>query len=221
MKTTTFISIIAIFIFTTTFSTYAQRNRTTTRSYEVTAFSTIQSRIVGNITIRHADTFCIRAEGDEDLMSELRVYVENETLFLKMNEERFQNGRGNNRRRLQIDISVPASETFRVSTNGISNITGEGIEFSTIRIDALGVGRIDLNGIADNLHIDQQGVGNINTENLIARSVTISSQGIGNVRSYASESIRIQNDGIGSVSFFGNPERRSVSRSGIGRIRER
>ena len=221
MRTKTFIGVIALFIFATTFSTYAQRNRTTTRNYEVANFSAIESRMVGNITIRHAETFSVRAEGSEDLMSELRVYVENETLFLKMDEERFQNGRGNTRNRLSIEISIPASETFRLSTQGVSNITGKNIEFSTLRIDALGVGRINLSGIADNLHIDQQGVGNINTENLKARNVVISSQGVGNVRSYASESIRIENDGIGSVSFFGNPEVRNVSRTGIGRVRER
>ena len=208
-------------IFATTFSTYAQRNRTVTRNYEVEAFSAIHSRMLGNITIRHADTFTVSAEGREDLLDELRVYVENETLFLKMNDERFQDGRRNNRNRPNIEITVPVSETFRISTQGISNITGENIEFSTLSIDAQGVGRINLSGTADNLHISQQGVGNVNTEDLKARNVTISSQGVGNVRSYASESIRIENDGIGNVSFFGNPTRRRINRSGLGWVRER
>ena len=220
MKTKTFISLFAIFIFATTFSTYAQRNRTVTRNYEVTNFSTIHSRMVGDITIRHADVFTVKAIGSEEWLDELTVYVKNETLFLKMDEELLNRGR-NNRNRLSIEISIPVSETFRILTQGISGITGKNIEFSTLSIVAQGVGRINLSGTADNLHISQQGVGNVNTENLIARNVTISSQGVGNVRSYASESIRIENDGIGSVSFFGNPERRRINRSGIGRIRER
>ena len=223
MKTKTFISLFAIFIFATTFSTYAQRNRTVTRNYEVTNFSTIHSRMVGDITIRHADVFTVKAIGSEEWLDELTVYVKNETLFLKMDEELLNRGRNNrnNRNRPSIEISIPVSETFRILTQGISSITGKNIEFSTLSIVAQGVGRINLSGTADNLHISQQGVGNVNTENLEARNVTISSQGVGNVRSYASRSIRIENDGIGNVLFFGNPEIRNMSRTGIGWIRER
>jgi hypothetical protein len=219
MRTALFISIIALFIFATS-CIDAQTHRITTKSYEVENFSAVQSSMVGNITIRHANTFSVRVEGSEELVNELKVYVENGTLFLKM-DERFMRGHRNNRGRVKIDIAVPMSEQFEIVSQGVGKITGENIEFKSIRIISEGVGSINLSGAADNAYLRLEGVGSINAEKLIAKNTTVVSEGVGSVQVHASESINIKSEGVGSISFSGNPAVRNISNSGVGRVRER
>ncbi|MDR0333935.1 MAG: DUF2807 domain-containing protein [Dysgonamonadaceae bacterium] len=219
MRTTLFIGIIALFIFAIS-CINVQAQRTTTKSYEVENFSAVQSSMVGNITIRHANTFSVRAEGNEELVNELKVYVENGTLFLKM-DERLMRGRRNNRSSIKIDITVPVSEQFEIASQGVGNITGENIEFKSIRIISQGVGSINLSGTADNAYLKLEGVGSINAEKLIAKNTTVVSEGVGSVQVHASESINVKSEGVGSVSFSGNPAVRNISNSGVGRVRAR
>ena len=65
------------------------------------------------------------------------------------------------------------------------------------------------------------GVGTIKCYEMISKSTTVSLSGVGGVECYASELCELVNDGIGNISYKGNPEVENIKKSGIGNINRR
>ena len=47
----------------------------------------------------------------------------------------------------------------------------------------------------------------------------VNSDGVGNLRVFASESVDIHADGIGNVTYYGNPAQKHIHKDGIGRVK--
>ena len=59
----------------------------------------------------------------------------------------------------------------------------------------------------------------VDAEKLRAKNAVVRSNGVGGVRVYASESIDIYNNGVGNVSYYGDPEVKELKNAGVGKIR--
>ena len=81
-----------------------------------------------------------------------------------------------------------------------------------------GVGSCDLNGKVKSFNISVNGVGSVNARQLIAADVVASLNGVGSVKLYAKNSLNASVNGIGGLTYFGNPTELILNDSGIGGI---
>jgi len=214
--------------------TLAQKREFTNKTYTIQSFTSVESDVVGNVIYTQSNKVSARAEGDKELVDNLRITDKNG--MLKIDNQR--NLKSNGKKKLTIYISSPTIENIEI--DGVGNWTLEGkvkadnlaidfegignlkaleLQSKNIKASYEGVGNLTLGGTTDFLEITSESVGNINSEKLIAKKAIIRSSGVGSVKCYASESIDLTNNGVGSITYYGNPTVKNMNNSGIGKIR--
>ena len=188
--------------------TLAQKREIIEKNYPIQSFTSVEADIVGNIIYTQSNSVYVTVEGDKELVDKLKVTENNGVLKLTYKQKETNKGK----KRLTVYISSPAIE--EIEMDGVGNFFLEGFV------------------AADNLTIDFEGVGNFEAMDLQSTNIKASYEGVGNlklggstefleVRWFASESIDINNSGIGSVTYYGNPVEKNLKNSGIGKIRAR
>ena len=117
----------------------------------------------------------------------------------------------------RILISVPTLKAFHIEGAGsaeLNNINGDAIE-----IGFQGAGRLVAKGRVNQLKLNAQGVGDVDTKGLLARRANVSFEGIGAVKVYASDRLDAAVAGMGSLNYYGNPKVVNKSVEGIGSVK--
>ena len=96
----------------------------------------------------------------------------------------------------------------------INNVTGPRFE-----VNYEGVGSLIVTGKTQKLKLKVQGVGMVDSKGLIAETADVNLEGVGSVKVYASERLNATVQGIGSLSYYGNPRSISKNVEGIGSMR--
>lgn len=214
--------------------TIAQKKEFTNKTYPVQYFSSIESGVVANIIYTQSNNLSVRAEGDKEMIDNLNITEENGKLKIS----HYKKLRVKNKKNLTIYISSPTiseieiegvgnwnmkgkikADDMKIEFDGVGNFEALDLESKNIKISCEGVGNLKLGGITDFLEMKSEGVGNINTQNLKAKKAIVKSSGIGSVKCFASENIDINNDGVGSITYYGNPTVKNIKSSGVGKIK--
>ena len=228
-----FLSALYVIVITTS-CTFAQNKVLTTKTFPLQSFTSVESDIVGNIIYTQSSKVSIQAEGDKELIDNLRVNEKNGVLkvthVLKINIK--------NKKKLTLYISSPTivsidsdgvgnwvmkgkvkADNLKIEFDGIGNFEALDLESNKIKVDYEGVGNLSLGGSANFLVIESEGVGSVNAENMRAKNAIIKSSGVGSVKCYASESIDLTNSGVGSITYYGNPTVKNMKNTGVGKIK--
>jgi hypothetical protein len=104
-------------------------------------------------------------------------------------------------------------------------IRGEGVgnlelEFETeeLEADMNLVGKMELKGKATKATIKNEGIGNIDASKLITQDMDLTSSGIGKVDIHCEGNLSMKVEGIGKVTYSGNPNVVKKEISGIGKV---
>lgn len=228
-----FLSALYVIVITTS-CTFAQNKVLTTKTFPLQSFTSVESDIVGNIIYTQSSKVSIQAEGDKELIDNLRVNEKNGVLkvthVLKINIK--------NKKKLTLYISSPTivsidsdgvgnwvmkgkvkADNLKIEFDGVGNFEALDLESNKIKVDYEGVGNLSLGGSANYLVIESEGVGSVNAENMRAKNAIIKSSGVGSVKCYASESIDLTNSGVGSITYYGNPTVKNMKNTGVGKIK--
>lgn len=228
-----FLSALYVIVITTS-CTFAQNKVLTTKTFPLQSFTSVESDIVGSIIYTQSSKVSIQAEGDKELIDNLRVNEKNGVLkvthVLKINIK--------NKKKLTLYISSPTivsidsdgvgnwvmkgkvkADNLKIEFDGIGNFEALDLESNKIKVDYEGVGNLSLGGSANFLVIESEGVGSVNAENMRAKNAIIKSSGVGSVKCYASESIDLTNSGVGSITYYGNPTVKNMKNTGVGKIK--
>lgn len=228
-----FLSALYVIVITTS-CTFAQNKVLTTKTFPLQSFTSVESDIVGNIIYTQSSKVSIQAEGDKELIDNLRVNEKNGVLkvthVLKINIK--------NKKKLTLYISSPTivsidsdgvgnwvmkgkvkADNLKIEFDGVGNFEAFDLESNKIKVDYEGVGNLSLGGSANFLVIESEGVGSVNAENMRAKNAIIKSSGVGSVKCYASESIDLTNSGVGSITYYGNPTVKNMKNTGVGKIK--
>ena len=116
----------------------------------------------------------------------------------------------------EIIINVKSLKEFTFDGVGETVIQNVNSEKFTCNIN--GVGSCDLNGKVESFYVSVNGVGSVNARQLIADDVVASLNGVGSVKLYAKNSLNASVNGIGGLTYFGNPTELILNDSGIGGI---
>lgn len=234
MKKLKVILSLLMFILIATSSTCVQKKVFADKTYPIQSFSSIKSNVVANIIYTQSNKVSVKAEGDEKMIDNLTISERNSLLEIKTN------GKIRNKKKsdLTIYLSSPSIESIEnsgvgnfklngkikadnitVNFEGVGNFEASDLESLNIKISYEGVGNLTLGGTSNLIEIKSEGVGRVNTQNLIAKNAIVISSGVGSVKCYASNSIDIINNGVGSITYYGNPTIKNVKNSGVGKVK--
>lgn len=189
----------------------------------VTAQADEQTRNVGqfkkiaisgpmNLIVDAGKPFAVSVQGDAKFINRVTTKVVNGELRIGMNDD----GNKNVRKHDRIVISMPSLAAFEGEGAGLArlnNIQGERLD-----VDYAGAGSLVINGKVRHLRIEAEGVGEVDTKALIAQEADVSFEGIGAVSIYASEKLTANVEGMGNLTYYGNPRIVNKSVSGIGSV---
>jgi len=187
-----------------------------------------------NLYLSQGDKPTLRIEGDEKLVKKLNVTQNDDWLeldFEKVNENFFK-------KNSKLDIYLTLSKLEEFVFEGVGNIKTEGsfdVQDISIKGDGVGnlnlelqantikavfsmLGNINLRGTVNDISLSNDGLGNVDAGDLIAQNMTLTSSGIGRVAVHCEGNLSITVDGIGAVSYKGNPNVIKEEINGIGKV---
>lgn len=189
----------------------------------VTAHADEQTRNVGqfnkiaisgpmNLIVDAGKPFAVSVQGDARFIGRVSTQVVNGELRISMNDNMSTNIRKHDR----VVVSLPSLISFDAEGAGLArlnNVKGERLD-----VDYTGAGSLVINGKVRHVRIEAEGVGEVDTKNLIAQEADVSFEGIGSVSIYASEKLTAEVEGMGELTYYGNPKIVNKSVSGIGKV---
>ena len=205
-----------------------------TKKYSVDGFNKIVSHASVSIVFTQGDVTKVEAYGPDNYIGELDVVSKDSTLSITMDKKKLKMIKGS-----KIIVSVTAPDLYSLSqrgagsfvlkdsvkvneilikSNGVGDIKTDALIANHINVSAAGVGNINLNGQAKTANYYLDGVGNLNAKNMIVSDVIVEQNGVGNVSCYASGTINISTQGVGNVTYYGNPQVTGLKKSGVGSV---
>lgn len=111
-------------------------------------------------------------------------------------------------------------DAIKIRGSGIGNIQlGMDAKSIDARFDMMG--NVKLSGSADSMILRNDGVGQIDAGQLIVQNLDLTSSGIGRIDVHCENELSISVNGIGSVSYSGNPTILKKEVNGIGKVTEK
>lgn len=147
---------------------------------------------------------------DDNLLKYIVTKVRNGKLILETKRNL------NSRKEIIIRITTPDLDL--VEASGACDIFVEGINNAHFEVDMSGASDIDLLGSTGKLLIELSGAGNVDAKNLIAKDVRVSLSGASDASVHATESLDAEVSGVGTVDYYGDPDKVVTDVSGVGSI---
>jgi hypothetical protein len=122
-----------------------------------------------------------------------------------------------------LDVALDGSGTMRfngryraimAALHGSGDLELTGGTSDTVDAAVIGTGRLTLVGSSRELHAELRGSGDLDARHLRADDVDLMQQGSGASAVYARKRLHAELAGSGAARVFGNPDERSVSRTG-------
>lgn len=154
----------------------------------------------------------VTISGEPDFIRRINADVNGGVLRVVYDETKRTSNKDNNR----ITVTVPALTSYRILGAGesrVTNISGERIDISFE-----GAGAIYASGKVKLLRMKSQGVGQVTLKDLHAERADMDINGMGDLTVYASDTLNLVANGMGSIKYFGHPKHFNKSANGLGSI---
>ena len=229
------LSALLLVMVATSCTLVARKKEKVEKNFSIKSFTSVRSHIVGNVIYTQSDDVSVYAEGDKKLMDLLTIIEEDDgslSIFLDAKirnlskkdltvyissptiEKAILSGVGNFKMEGSVDV-----DNLVIDFEGVGNFEAMYLRANSVEADYEGVGNLKLGGTTNQLHIESDGVGLVNAEKLRAKNAVVRANGVGGVRVYASESIDVFNNGVGNITYYGDPEVKNLRSAGVGKIR--
>jgi len=181
-----------------------------TRSFDLSDFDKITLGGAFDVEIIQGDRQEVTVTIDDNLWDILELKVKGKSLVVDWDD----NCRPDDNCKLEITVtSLRALSIHGAADVDISDLKGDEFKF-----DLSGAADLEIDGEVDDLAIQVSGAGDIDARDLTARHVKVRISGAGNANITATESIDAKVSGVGNISYWGDPEKKRTSVSGMGHI---
>lgn len=198
----------------------------------VEAFNHLDINGVFEVFLKQGDQESLVIEADKAVAKHIISKLSNNTLYLSM-EDDYDFGDID-----PIKIYVQVKDLKSLKNEGVGTVTCQNpLKLDQLSVNCEGVGATDLKLSANSLilksetvgaitlagkvkdaDITHNGVGVLQAFELLTQHLKLSSEGVGAAEVYASESIDITANGVGSVQYKGNPKTKNIKSEGIGKV---
>lgn len=189
-----------------------------TKKYHVNPFAKIESEVFADIIFTQSEVCKVEAQGPENYISHIVISTKDNALTIRMDDPQIRFRNTNNKNKVQIFVTAPMPTEF--TQKGVGDIILKG----DIRLKELS--------------INNNGVGDIQADNLICEDLTIHSKGVGdttlkgetNTASYFSKGVgdlkmqdmkarevKVTLVGVGDISCYASQKITATSK-GVGDI---
>lgn len=187
-----------------------------TKKYSVTPFNKIENKAPANIVFTQGNVTKVEADGPDNYIPQLIVMVKDSTLSISMDKDKFKNFKSS-----KINISITSPVLCSIKQRGVGSIEANALMARSIKVSQEGVGSINLKGQAGHATYYLEGVGSLKAKDMIVSDVVVEQNGVGSVSCYASGTINISAQGVGSVNYYGDPQVTGLKKSGIGSVKSK
>jgi hypothetical protein len=224
--------ISSVFIFSCSRQNPDSDNRLS-EEQKIGEFTQLKIKGVFNLYLQQGDKPSLRIEGDPSLTNKFKVSQSGDLLELELADLKtgfFSESK--------LEVFLTLGDLEELTFDGVGNIQSkEGLELNQLRIKGDGVGNINLEVIAEKIeaqfnmvgnivlrgsantfNLSNEGIGNIDASGLTAKNMNLSSSGIGKVAVHCTGDLSIIVNGIGAVSYTGNPNVIKEEVNGIGKV---
>lgn len=165
-----------------------------------------------NLVVDAGKPFSVSVQGDAKFIGRVTTRVVNGELRISMNNDANINIKKHDR----VVVAMPSLTSFDAEGAGLARLNN--VQGDRLDVDYRGAGSLVINGKVRQVRIDAEGVGEVDTKSLIAQEADVSFEGIGAVSIYASEKLTADVEGMGNLTYYGNPRIVNKSVSGIGSV---
>lgn len=201
-------------------NTISANGEMTTVDFPCGDFNKLTVSIAGELYYTAEKSDKVTIELPEDLVQYIEVTTDNGTLLIDSTENFNVN---NDSRAPKIYVSAPALEKLRIDgaieieeTDKITAdsftleipgvVNGElELEVRDLSVNVGGVGNLTLSGTADKAFINSDGVGMIKAFDLQTKEADVRTSGVGSIEISCSDTLIATVDGIGGITYKGNP----------------
>lgn len=203
-------------------------------TYELADFDKISTLGPQDVFVTQGDEFSVRAEGSSRVFDEMQVVVENGELILRLQGNSFLSD-WDDVEDTTFHITMPQLQRVTIAGagdvgieglrgtrfDGVINGAGEmlitGLDVDEVEFGIFGAGDITVDGTAGTTSVSIGGAGDVDGDDLVSRTASVSIEGVGDVGLHVEETASISIAGAGDVDISG-PASCSVSRMGSGDV---
>lgn len=121
---------------------------------------------------------------------------------------------------MKVSIDSLSTERLSIDNSGVGKIAVGKLTADKVSVDCSGVGSVELSGTARSAELECSGVGSIKAMGLSAATVEAEVSGVGGIECTATDSLRGEVSGVGSIIYGGHPAKKELRRTGVGKISE-
>lgn len=181
-----------------------------TREFDFDDFHAIDLGGAFSVDIRFGDRQKVEITVDDNLWENLEADVRGGTLEIGWDKSCDPDD--------DCEIVIVMKKLESIEVHGACDATIHDFDDDEFEFNVSGAGELDIDGSVENLEIHISGAGNVDARDLEAKHVKARISGAGNADLYASESIDARISGAGSLDYWGSPEKKKTSVSGVGSI---
>jgi hypothetical protein len=180
---------------------------------ELPVFTSISTQGAYKLVVTAGQPQSVVVTADEDQLPKLITKVVGDNLVISMPDEK------NFKWKDKVSIVIGVAQLNRFQLEGVGNTTLNQLAGEEFFLKYQGVGTMTLNGKVQRFTARVEGVGTVNARELDARFVDARLEGIGSAKVRASETLNVKVEGLGSVTYYGNPAHVTKTAEGFGSIR--
>jgi energy-converting hydrogenase Eha subunit A len=193
-----------------------------TETFEVASFDAISVDYPGEFTIVQGESESVEIEAEDNLLAQLSVDVENDTLRIENTEQNWRD-RVNPTKPVLVTITVVElnrvqfptagkmmikaleTDSLSVSVSGAGDLNLVDLDADSLDFSLSGAGNINVDGVADRLQLNISGFGNFNGSDLQSQEADVAISGAGSATVWAEETLDARISGAGSIDYYGSP----------------
>lgn len=205
----------------------------TARTYGVSGFTGIELRGSDDAEVRVGGAFSVRAQGPADMLDDLRIEKDGDTLKIGRKSNHF--GWGGGGRDVKVFVTMPKIASAAIAGSGDmtidrvdgpsfgGDVSGSGelsigqMAVDSVDLSVAGSGNIAASGTAQRVSLSIAGSGDIDAGRLVANAAEVSTTGSGDIKATVNGRAKVSMMGSGDVDLGGGATC-DISKMGSGEV---
>ena len=158
-------------------------------------FHAVRLEAPARVQVRVGEARAVHVAGDDNVVPEVRTRVSNGTLVIELE------GSWRLREELEVTLTTPALESFRIEGSGAVAI--EGVQAERLELAIEGSGALTARGSVQDLRATIDGSGELDLVGLQAARADLAIEGSGAIEAAVSEGLHYRIEGSGCIAYSG------------------